>query len=143
MANFRYSAKNMEGKTLRGTMEASGLPNLQQQLKAQGLFLMEAKEREAKKHKKIGSRQLSEFCKELSALLSSGVSIVRALEIVAEEEGTPKAVRNIYQELETRRQPVGIYGRKRMLSRIDGRNGPFRRRKRKYGYGNGAAFPSL
>ncbi len=99
MANFRYSAKNMEGKTLRGTMEASGLPNLQQQLKAQGLFLMEAKEREAKKHKKIGSRQLSEFCKELSALLSSGVSIVRALEIVAEEEGTPKAVRNIYQEL--------------------------------------------
>ncbi|MCI8282599.1 MAG: type II secretion system F family protein [Lachnospiraceae bacterium] len=99
MANFRYSAKNMEGKTLRGTMEASGLPNLQQQLKAQGLFLMEAKEREAKKHKKIGPRQLSEFCKELSALLSSGVSIVRALEIVAEEEGTPKAVRNIYQEL--------------------------------------------
>ncbi len=99
MANFRYSAKNMEGKTLRGAMEASGLPNLQQQLKEQGLFLIEAKEQEAKKHKKIGPRQLSEFCKQLSALLASGISIVRALEIVAEEEGTPKAVRNIYQEL--------------------------------------------
>lgn len=99
MANFRYSAKNMEGKTIRGTIEASGLPNLQQQLKEQGLFLIEAKEREAKRHKKIGPRQLSEFCKELSALLSAGISIVRALEIVAEEEGTPKAVRNIYQEL--------------------------------------------
>lgn len=99
MANFRYSAKNMEGKTLRGTMEASGVRNLQQQLKEQDLFLIEAKEREAKRYRKIGPKQLSEFCKELSALLSSGVSIVRALEIVAEEEGTPKAVRDIYLEL--------------------------------------------
>lgn len=100
MAKFRYSAKNMEGKTFRGTMEAAGEAGLQQALKAQGLFLVEAREAvAARKHRRLSSRQLSEFCREVSTLLSSGVSIVRALEIVAWEEGIQSAVREIYLSL--------------------------------------------
>ena len=97
MAKFRYTAKNMEGKTFRGTMEAAGEAGLQQALKEQGLFLLEAREAAAvREHRKLSSRQLSEFCKEVSTLLASGVSIVRALEIVAEEEGVNPSVRSLY-----------------------------------------------
>lgn len=100
MALFRYSAKNMEGKTLRGTMEAASTFQLQQQLKEQGLFLIEAKDKvAAKEYQKLSPRQLSEFCKELSTLLTSGISIVRALEIIAEEEGISHSVRSIYLDV--------------------------------------------
>ena len=72
MAQFRYLAKNMEGKNLRGTMDAAGESALQQQLKEQGLFLVEAKDLTASRGtRKFSSKLLSEFCKELSTLLAS------------------------------------------------------------------------
>lgn len=100
MANYRYTAKSMDGKTVRGTMEAAGEAVLGQQLKEQGLYLIRAKDAAAaKKNKKLSSAQLSELCRELSTLLSSGVSIVRALEIVAEEEGLSSSQRALYRDI--------------------------------------------
>ena len=97
MAQFRYLAKNMEGKNLRGTMDSAGESALQQQLKEQGLFLVEAKDLTASRGtRKFSSKLLSEFCKELSTLLASGISIVRALEIIAEEEGLPAYAKSVY-----------------------------------------------
>ena len=100
MPNFRYTAKSMEGKIQRGTMEAAGEGALQQMLKEQGHYLIEAKDAAAvKKHKKLNARQLSEFSKELSTLLASGVSIVRALEIIAEEEGISPITKALYLDI--------------------------------------------
>lgn len=100
MPNFRYTAKSMEGKIQRGTMEAAGEGILQQMLKEQGLYLIEAKDAAAvKKHKKLNARQLSEFSKELSTLLASGVSIVRALEIIAEEDGISPVTKALYLDI--------------------------------------------
>lgn len=102
MAQYRYTAKNMDGKTLRGTMEASGESALFQQLREQGLFLIEAKDTTGeKKRRKLSSKQLQEFCKELSALLMAGVTIVRALEIITGEEGISGSARAVYQEILT------------------------------------------
>lgn len=100
MPNFRYTAKSMEGKIQKGIMEAAGESALQQMLKEQGLYLIEAKDAvSAKKHKKLTARQLSEFSKELSTLLASGVSIVRALEIIAEEEGISPVTKALYLDI--------------------------------------------
>ncbi|MDE7013221.1 MAG: type II secretion system F family protein [Kineothrix sp.] len=100
MPNFRYTAKSMEGKIQKGTMEAAGEGALQQMLKEQGLYLIEAKDAAAvRKHKKLTARQLSEFSKELSILLASGVSIVRALEIIAEEEGISPVTKALYLDI--------------------------------------------
>ena len=102
MANYRYTAKTMDGKTKRGMIEASGEGVLQQKLKEQGLYLIHARETSAiKQFKRLSAKQLSEFSRELSTLLSSGVSIVRALEIVAEEEGVSPAARALYRSLLT------------------------------------------
>lgn len=97
MPHFRYLAKNMEGRNLRGTTDAADESALRQQLKEQGLFLVTAKDVTASRSaRKCSSKQLAEFCKELSALLASGISIVRALEIIAEEEGLPAYARSVY-----------------------------------------------
>lgn len=85
---------------MRGVLEASGENVLQQQLKEQGLFLIEAKDvRGSKKAYKFSSAQLAEFCREMSTLLASGVSIVRALETTADEEGLAASRRSVYLEI--------------------------------------------
>lgn len=100
MANFRYVAKNMEGRIFRGTMEAPGESVLQQQLKEQGLYLVKAKDAAMERgRRRLSPRQLSEFCREISTLLTSGISIVRALEIISEEEGLPPWVRSVYLQV--------------------------------------------
>lgn len=100
MADFRYVAKSMDGKVHRGVMEAAGESALQQLLKEQGLFLITAREGgRSKKRRKLSSRQLSEFSKSLSTLLASGVSIVRGLEIIADEEGISPDAKSLYLEI--------------------------------------------
>lgn len=100
MAQYQYAAKNMEGRVVRGRLEAVSESALQQQLKEQGLFLMKVKNvSEAKEQRKLSSKQIAEFCREMSALLTSGVSIVRALEIIADEEGVPESLKAIYREM--------------------------------------------
>ena len=99
MPNFRYTAKSMDGRIQKGMMEAAGENALQQTLKEQGLYLIEARTAALRKHKKLTARQLSEFSRELSTLLASGVSIVRGLEIIAEEEGLSPMTRALYLDI--------------------------------------------
>ena len=78
MAQFRYTAKSMNGKTRRGTMEVPNETVLQQNLKEQGLFLIQAKNlAEAKDYRKLKTPQLASFCREFSTLLESGITLVR------------------------------------------------------------------
>lgn len=98
MARFRYTAKSMSGKTKRGTVEALTENALVQELKEQDLYLVEAKNlTEAKGYQKLKAKQLASFCKELSTLLASGVSLVRALDIISEQEGINPREREVYQ----------------------------------------------
>lgn len=98
MARFRYTAKSMSGKTKRGTVEALTENALVQELKEQDLYLVEAKNlTEAKGYQNLKAKQLASFCKELSTLLASGVSLVRALDIISEQEGIDPREREVYQ----------------------------------------------
>ncbi len=100
MANYRYVAKGMDGRIVRGTMEAAGESSLLQQLKEQGLFLVEARDKDStKRYKKFASAQLAGLCREMSALLVSGISMVRALEIISEEEGISRAQKEVYIDI--------------------------------------------
>lgn len=97
MAEFRYTAKNMEGKTVRGTMEVPNERLLAQALKSRGLYLVKASTQDGGAgRKKLNSKQLAEFNSELSNLLASGVSLVRSLDIISQEEGITPYARDIY-----------------------------------------------
>ena len=60
MAQFRYKAKNMEGRMRRGVMEAVSEKALQQDLREQGFYLISAKKTgNFGGRKKFTSRQLA------------------------------------------------------------------------------------
>ena len=100
MARFKYVAKDMSGKIHKGTVEAASENALTQQLREENLYLVEAKDLNgAKKHKKLKAKQLAAFCRELSTLLASGVTLVRALDIISEQEGINKDERDIYKDV--------------------------------------------
>ena len=100
MARFKYVAKDMSGKVHKGTVEAASENALTQQLREENLYLVEAKDLNgAKKHKKLKAKQLVAFCRELSTLLASGVTLVRALDIISEQEGMNKDERDIYKDV--------------------------------------------
>ena len=91
---FQYTAKTAEGKTVRGTACAQDRSALSRLLHDRGLYLVRAKER-AGKGGTLKSALLAEFCRQLSGLVSSGVGVVRGLEIVSQEEGLDETFRNL------------------------------------------------
>ncbi len=99
MARFRYKAKNMSGRTKGGVMDAANEKILQQKLKEDGLYLISAKDLNQSRRRRFNSRQLADFSRELSNLLRAGVSLVRALDIISQEEGLAAFARDVYIEL--------------------------------------------
>ena len=90
---FRYTAKDIDGKVVRGAMEAADYDTLYTQLLAQGLYLQSATCRGAgRKPRTLRPQELSDLCRQLSTLLASGVSLVRALTISA-------GLRRIYESV--------------------------------------------
>ena len=80
---FRYTAKDIDGKVVRGAMEAADYDTLYTQLLAQGLYLQSATCRGAgRKPRTLRPQELSDLCRQLSTLLASGVSLSAALETV-------------------------------------------------------------
>lgn len=102
MARFQYVAKDMKGKIKKGTVEAASEKTLTADLLGDGLYLVESKNlTEARGHKRLKPKQLASFCRELSTLLASGVSLVRALDIISGQEGIPAAEREVYDAVLT------------------------------------------
>ncbi len=97
---FRYTAKDIDGKIVRGTMEAADYDTLYTQLLAQGLYLQSATRRGAgRKPRTLRPQELSDLCRQLSTLLASGVSLVRALTIISQDEGISAGLRRIYESV--------------------------------------------
>lgn len=97
---FRYTAKDIDGKVVRGAMEAADYDTLYTQLLAQGLYLQSATCRGAgRKPRTLRPQELSDLCRQLSTLLASGVSLVRALTIISQDEGISAGLRRIYESV--------------------------------------------
>ena len=97
---FRYTAKDIDGKIVRGAMEAADYDTLYTQLLAQGLYLQSATCRGAgRKPRTLRPQELSDLCRQLSTLLASGVSLVRALTIISQDEGISAGLRRIYESV--------------------------------------------
>ena len=71
---FRYTAKDIDGKVVRGAMEAADYDTLYTQLLAQGLYLQSATRRGAgRKQRTLGPQEQIGRCRELSTLRASWV----------------------------------------------------------------------
>lgn len=97
---FRYTAKDIDGRTVRGTMEAADYDALYAQLLEQGLYPQRVTGRGAdRRPRTLRPQELSDLCRQLSTLLASGVSLVRALTIISQDEGISAGLRRVYESV--------------------------------------------
>lgn len=98
MTNYKYRTMDKTGKKRSGTMQAMDEDDLFTKLKEKGEYLIAAEQvRESKNTKPIKPKQLAEFSRQIGTLVGSGVSLVRALKIVADEETNTPREKEIYE----------------------------------------------
>lgn len=100
MTQYKYKAQDENGATVSGTVMANDELDLHEKLKADNKFLISAKPIiETSKNKRIKSNALSEFAKNIGELLGAGVTLVKALKIISEDESIKLKEREIYADL--------------------------------------------
>lgn len=92
---YRYAAKNQSGKTVKGTALAPDRETLSRRLHEEGLYLLSAAGETSGHGGELKTEVLAELCRQLAGLLSAGVSLTRALAIVAGEQSLDKDSRRI------------------------------------------------
>ena len=88
MAQYNYKAMDKNGKAKKGSIEAINLDKAKEKLKSEGLIVQDIKEQGAGKKgggKKVKDKDLAVFCKQFSAVLNAGVTIISALEMMSEQ----------------------------------------------------------
>lgn len=97
METYKYKAKDESGKTISGVIQAMDEIDLHNRLKQDGKFLISAKPEVTKIYaRRMKSNIISEFCRNLGELIGSGVTLVRALRIISEDESSKPKEREIY-----------------------------------------------
>ena len=105
MATYKYVAKDINAKIVRDKMEARNRNELVDFLRAKNLYLIDCKElSEAEKTMyKFKLNELSEFNRQLSTMLGSGISLIRAMSILVKRDNKAKVsevYKNIYIKLQ-------------------------------------------
>ena len=100
MPKYSYKAKEDNGKIVTGVLQAADENDLHQKLRIENKYLISAKrEEETKRLRRIKAKYLSDFCRQIGTLSSSGVSLVRALNMVAQDETNKINEKTVYENL--------------------------------------------
>ena len=94
MKQYKYTAVNLQKEKFRGTFIAQDEEDLSVQLSKQGLFLISAKPYSGKTPSsfftigfgKVSLKELTAFCRQMSIMLNSGLSIIASLDILKEQK---------------------------------------------------------
>lgn len=103
MPKYSYIARDACGKKVKGQMNAMDEVELSETLYKDEMYMLSCKELTKNlKQKAFKPKELSEFCRQIGTLVASGVTLVRALGIMQEEEGLKPYQRDVYKELNRR-----------------------------------------
>lgn len=103
MPNYKYSALNQKGRTIRGMVMADNELDLEMRLKPLGLELLDAKETKEKKGAKYGTVKIKDMiimCLHLEQLDKAGVPLHEALTDVRDSTSSPRlkaVLTNVYE----------------------------------------------
>lgn len=107
MTTFSYVATDVNGKKLKGKEMAEDAAELIDKLRQKGLYCTSYKDLTAGKANdvkfKFKTKDLSFFCRQLAAMLTSGVSLVKALHILQAQTENKKMkaiLLDIYEEVQ-------------------------------------------
>jgi type IV pilus assembly protein PilC len=103
MPEYKYRAQDSKGKIVKGKAEAIDESDLQKRFHDAGMLLLDVrplvKQISLKPLKKM---QLADFCRQLGTLTKAGVTLVKALEIVANDESLSDYEKQLYIKLRDR-----------------------------------------
>jgi type IV pilus assembly protein PilC len=91
MSTFVFKAMDLAGAKARGEVDADSKQAVSDQLKARGLIVLEISAKHASREielsfmKSVGAQELAVFSRQLSTMISSGMSILRALYVLEEQ----------------------------------------------------------
>ena len=99
MPQFRYTATNAQGTTVRGMADAPSEEALYTKLRDDGLYMSEALQtkRVRSTFRPLKTAVLADFCRNLGTLLTAGVPLVRAFRIMADERSIDPQQRALYE----------------------------------------------
>ncbi|MBQ8791592.1 MAG: type II secretion system F family protein [Ruminiclostridium sp.] len=107
MTTFSYVATDVNGKKLKGKESAEDAAELIDKLRQKGLYCTSYKDLTAGKANdvkfKFKTKDLSFFCRQLAAMLTSGVSLVKSLHILQSQTENKKmkaVLLDIYEEVQ-------------------------------------------
>ncbi len=90
MAEYIFKARSLSGETWSGTTEADSAEALEFTLNEKGYFPLSIKQkvegvRIASFLDKVNKRDLAVFCRQLAVIINSGVTIIEAIDILAQQ----------------------------------------------------------
>jgi type IV pilus assembly protein PilC len=96
MPLYKYNAVTVDGTKRIGKMEAANVPQLGTLLGNEGLFLLNhSVVDKTQTQKKLKTVEIADFCRQLAAMLSSGITLIRAMMIIAQRDAKPH-VKKVY-----------------------------------------------
>ena len=106
MAYYSYVATDVNGSTIKGKEFADDYLDLTEKLRQKNLFCTEyteIKEKQADAKFKFKTKDLAFICRQLSSMLTAGISLVRSLHILYSQEENKKAkaaLLEIYEDVQ-------------------------------------------
>ncbi|MDR0346860.1 MAG: type II secretion system F family protein [Coriobacteriales bacterium] len=99
MPLYRYSAVTLSGTKRTGSVEAATVDALAASLKQENLFLTDWSTAKPKiESRKLKTDEVADFCRQLGAMLSAGIMLIRAMNILAQRNLKPH-IKKIYDAL--------------------------------------------
>jgi type IV pilus assembly protein PilC len=101
MKSFSYEAQDAKNRTVRGFINAENEQEFMQKAKEKGLYIRDFKESDSDDSKsiyKFKTTELAFCCRQLSAMLTSGLTLVKAIDILTKEQENEKG-RAIWQDI--------------------------------------------
>ena len=101
MRSYSYSGQDAKGMPKKGIITAENDQEFLQKAKEKGIYVRDYQESdssEAKSIYKFGTKELAFNCRQLAAMLTSGLTLVKAIDILTKEQENEKA-RAIWQDV--------------------------------------------
>lgn len=115
MIRYNYKAKDVEGKLIRGSIEANSDSEFYKELDKKGLYCISVSTKDLEGNgrqygqKRLKMKELSVFCREFSVLLASGMNLMTALQLLYERESKPRIKESYMQMIENIEKGDSLY----------------------------------
>jgi type IV pilus assembly protein PilC len=100
MPKYQFTAIGLDNKKITSTIDARDEDDFRKAMRAKNLVPIKVKTMDEKKSTyRFKANEVSEFCRQLSSMLSSGITAVRAMEIIKERDFKRAKVKAAYEKL--------------------------------------------